>query len=202
MIKARERIDDLLAEKRVAEKALKNYQQQLETQINLIEEWDAVQKLFQAAITLMYSNLSTKLGDIITEGLTIVFPDSQYKFVIEFIERRNNVEADLYLEDSAGNRYNPMDDVGGGIVDFVGLLLRITYIILSPNANFLAADEPVKFIDRDRIPEAAAFIKKICEDFKFQLLIVSHIPELVEASDVVYRIEKKKGVSVATKIKG
>ena len=202
MIKARDKINLPLAEKRVAEKALKNYQQQLETQLSLIEEWDAVQKLFQAAITLMYSNLSTKLGKIITEGLTIVFPDSQYKFVIEFVERRNNVEADLYLEDSAGNKYHPMDDVGGGIVDFVGLLLRITYIVLSTYDNFLAADEPLRFIDRDRIADASMFIKKVCADFGFQLLFVSHIPEMVKCSDVIYLIEKKKGVSTATKIKG
>lgn len=202
MIKARKRINELLAEQRVARKALANFEQQLETEHAILEDIKEVQQLFQSAVSLMYANLSTKLGDIITEGLTLVFPDSQYKFVVEFVERRNNVEADIYLEDSGGNRYDPLNDVGGGIVDFVGLMLRITYIILSQYDNFLAADEPLKFIDKGRIPEAAAFIRKICEDFKFQLLMVSHIPELVEASEAVYKIEKKGGISKAVKIKG
>lgn len=192
---ARQRVDELLAEQRVAKKALKNFNAQLDAELITLQEIEDVQRLFQSAVALMYSNLSAKLGDIITEGLTVIFPDSQYKFIVEFVERRNNVEADIYLEDSAGNKYDPLDDVGGGIADFVCFLLRITYIILSKYDNFLAADEPLKFVDRTRIPEAAAFIKKVCEDFKFQLLMITHIPEWVAESEIVYKVTKTKGTS-------
>ncbi|RLI65902.1 MAG: hypothetical protein DRO67_01995 [Candidatus Asgardarchaeum californiense] len=202
MIRARERINELLAEKRIAEKALTNYKNQKEKQERVLKDIDSVQKLFQSAVSLMYENLSIRLGEIITEGLTIVFPDSQYRFVIEFVERRGNVEADLYLEDSDGNKYHPLDAVGGGVSDIVCLLLRITYILLSQYDNFLAADEPLRFVDRKRIPDAAVFIKKVCEDFKLQLFVVSHIPELIEVSETVYTTEKRKGVSVTTKLKG
>lgn len=192
---ARDTLNLLLAEKRVANKALVNYKNQLNKELDILIEIETVQQLFQSAVKLMYANLSTKLGDIITEGLLIVFPDSQYRFVIEFVERRSSIEADIYLEDSSGNKYDPLDDVGGGIADFVCLLLRITYIILSKYDNFLAADEPLKFIDRSRIPEAAAFIRKVCEDHKFQLLMISHIPELITESEIVYNVTKTKGIS-------
>jgi len=199
MIKARKRIDELKAEQRVAHKALKNFNSQLENELITLQEVEDVQRLFQSAVALMYENLSAKLGDIITEGLTLVFPDSQYKFKLDFVERRGNVECDVFLEDSTGDRYHPLDAVGGGIADFVCLLLRITYIILSKYDNFLAADEPLKFCDRSRIPEAASFIRKVCEDFRFQILMVSHVPELIAESEIVYNVVKKKGISTVKK---
>ncbi|RKZ97856.1 MAG: hypothetical protein DRQ46_03860 [Gammaproteobacteria bacterium] len=148
----------------------------------------------------MYENLSSKLGDIITEGIAIVFPDAQLKFVVNFVERRNNVEADILLEDSDGEQFSVLDDSGGGLADFIALLLRITYIILSEHNNILIADEPLKFIDRDRIPEASQFIRKVCEDFDFQLVFVSHIPEMVAESETVYKVTKSKGISTVKRV--
>ncbi|RKZ96885.1 MAG: hypothetical protein DRQ46_06395, partial [Gammaproteobacteria bacterium] len=145
MIEARKRIDELKAEQRVAKKRLGNLNKQLDKELKNIEEIEAVQKLFQSAVALMYENLSSKLGDIITEGIAIVFPDAQLKFVVNFVERRNNVEADILLEDSDGEQFSVLDDSGGGLADFIALLLRITYIILSEHNNILIADEPLKF---------------------------------------------------------
>ncbi len=200
MIEARKRIDELKAEQRVAKKRLGNLNKQLDKELKNIEEIEAVQKLFQSAVALMYENLSSKLGDIITEGIAIVFPDAQLKFVVNFVERRNNVEADILLEDSDGEQFSVLDDSGGGLADFIALLLRITYIILSEHNNILIADEPLKFIDRDRIPEASQFIRKVCEDFDFQLVFVSHIPEMVAESETVYKVTKSKGISTVKRV--
>ncbi len=200
MNSARKKIDELKAERRVAKKNLKTFNANLDAEQAIIEDVEGVQALFQSAVKLMYANLSSKLGDIITEGLVLVFPDSQYKFIVEFVERRNNVEADLFLEDADGERFHPLDAVGGGITDFVALLLRVTYILLSKYDNALVADEPLKFIDRDRIPDAAKFVHKVCADFDFQLVCVTHIPEIVAEADRVYKVTKTKGISEVKKI--
>ena len=73
-------------------------------------------------------------------------------------------------------------------------------ILLSPNENILIADEPLRFVDRDRIQEATLFIRKLCERLKFQLLVVSHIPEMIQNSEAVYQIDKVNKVSTAKKI--
>ncbi len=202
MIETRNKINELLAEKKVATKLLDSLTAQVEEHNNSLIEIEKVQELFQIAVKLMYTNLSTKLGDVITEGISIAWPDAQCKFVIEFVERRNNVEADIFLENSNGYRVNPLYSGGGGLADFISLLLRITYIILSKYDNTLCADEPLKFIDRERIPEAAQFIKKICTDLNFQLIMISHIPELLQESDIVYKVTRAKKVSTIKKLKG
>lgn len=157
--------------------------------------------LISQSIQIMYESLSSRLGDIITEGIHCVFPDSPYsKFVVEFVPRRDTVEADLFLIDASGEKYHPVNAVGGGVADLIALLLRIAYIKLSPYKDILIADEPLKFVDRSRIEEAAKFISQVCKDLDFSLLIVTHIPELVKVSDAIYRVLRKNGVSSVTKL--
>jgi len=157
---------------------------------------DEAHALISKSIQLMYESLSSRLGDIITEGLVCVFPDSPYtKFVVDFVPRRDSIEADLYLIDKDGEKYDPLDAVGGGVADLIALMLRITYIKLSKNRNFLCADEPLRFLDRSRIEDASKFIKQVCKDLGFQLLLVTHIPELVHVADKIYKVSRKNGVS-------
>lgn len=201
MTNVREKLNELLAEKRLAEKKLSTLNQGLAQKQQYMVSVQEHQEVFQQALKVMYNTLSSKLGDIITEGLSIVFPDTGYKFVIEFVERRSTVEADIFLEDTKGDRFHPLDGVGGGVADFISLLLRCTYIILSPFRNVLLADEPMKFVDRERIPDAARFLRQLCDDFSLQMIVVTHIPEIVKYSEKVYKVEKVKGVSCATQLK-
>jgi len=194
-------LDDLQAEYRVTSKNLQEYTAQYEALGVEITKLDDMQEMFQIASKLMYDNLSIKLGNIITEGLSIVFPEEELTFTIEFVERRNTIEADLYLLDKSNNKYHPLDAVGGGVADFISILLRCTYVILSTYDNTLVCDEPLKFLDRERISLGAEFINKLCMDFDLQILMVSHIPEIIELAEKVYHIEKKKTKSVCTSIR-
>lgn len=196
----REIVDQKLTELKIRQNELDEYTAQMEHYDECQYEADQLVQLFQDASKTLYSSASNKIADIVTEGLNIVFPDSPYKFVIEFVERRNNIEADFFLVDNENEKYDPLKDVGGGVSDLIALLLRVTYIMLSTNDNILIADEPLKFIDRERIEDAAAFVRKLCEEFKFQMLVVSHIPEMIQASEAVYRVEKRARVSHLEKI--
>jgi len=168
---------------------------------NAIQKNDEMQVLLSQSIQILYEGLSSKLGDIITEGIKCVFPDSPYtKFVIDFVPRRDSIEADLYLIDKDGEKYHPMDAVGGGVADLIAMVLRITYIKLSKSRDILIADEPLKFVDRSRIEDAAAFIQKVCKDLDFSLLLITHIPEMIQVADAVYKVLRKSGVSSVTRV--
>lgn len=197
---AREIIDTKLAEMRVANRNIENLQLQLQIEKGKLHEIELLQELFQISIKLMYTNLSSKLGAVITEGLAIVFPEAQYTFMVEFVERRGTIEADLFLQDRNNNKYHPLDAVGGGVSDFISILLRIVYIVLSRYKNVLLADEPLKFISRGKIGKATKFIRQVCEDFNFQLVVVSHIPELINECDARYEVQQRRGVSTIYKM--
>lgn len=197
-------INELLVEKKLKEAEITKWQERAFELGKNIDELRVMQEVLQTASKLMYSNLSIKLGAIITEGLTLVFPDDNLQFCIDFVERRNQIEADLYLMDADGNQYDPMTEVGGGITDFISLLLRITYVKLSTNKDFIFCDEPSKFISRDKIVEATEFLAKICKDLNFELLCITHIPEMVDVASRAYLITsngKDSKVRITKKLK-
>lgn len=166
-----------------------------------INKNNEMQVLLSQSVQILYEGLSSKLGDIITEGIRCVFPDSPYtKFVIDFVPRRDSIEADLYLIDKDGEKYHPMDAVGGGVADLIAMVLRITYIKLSKSRDILIADEPLKFVDRSRIEDAATFIHQVCKDLDFSLLLITHIPEMVQVADAVYKVLRRNGVSSVTRV--
>jgi len=196
----RVRLTELATEKKLKEAEVTKLQVRVDELDIVVEELRVVLDVLQTASKLMYSNLSVKLGAIITEGLSLVFPESDLSFVIEFVERRNQIEADVYLMDVDGNQYDPVDGVGGGITDFISLLFRITYVKLSNYRDFIAVDEPAKFISRDKMPEAAIFLAKICKDLQFELLCVTHVPELAECANRIYKVSSSNGSSSIIKM--
>ena len=66
----------------------------------------------------------------------------------------------------------------------------------------MIADEPLRFVDRTRIGDAAKFVSQVCKDLDFTLLMVTHIPELQTHSNTIYRVVRKNGISTVDKIKG
>lgn len=198
----REKVDKGLMAFDIEAENMEKYKADIQKYELQLREAEQLLSLFQNSTKAMYSGISTKIGNIITEGIAQVFPDEDCKFRIEFVERRSNIEADLFLEDSSGERYtNLTKEVGGGLIDFISMLLRMMYIMLSPYDNILIADEPLKFVDKERIALAVEFIHRVCEEFNFQILVVSHIPEMIESAEVVYRVEKRNKVSTVTKIR-
>ncbi len=189
------RLTELSTERKLKETEITKLKAEVDELDKTTDELRIILEILQTASKLLYSNLSVKLGAIITEGLSLVFPESDLSFNIEFVERRNQIEADMYLSDSDGNQYDAVNGVGGGITDFISLLLRITFIKLSQYRDFIACDEPSKFISRDKIPEASIFLAKICKDLQFELLCVTHIPEMVEVAKKIYKVELRSGVS-------
>ena len=197
----RKRIDKQIVVYELEQEKLTKYEQQVIDHEQILEELLVAQNIFQTATKMMYDSLSNQLGNIITEGLKIVFPESEYSFKVAFVERRNTIECDLSLIDSKGNEYDPMKSVGGGVADFISLLLRITYVMLSPHENIIIADEPAKFIDRDRINTATQFIKKVCDDFGLELVVITHIPQMVEVAKTVYVVTKNiKGSQIRQEV--
>lgn len=201
LIELREGLEKTKLKKSTLEEEYLNLSKELDLIRNELGELENIHLLFQESIKLMYSTLSSKLGDIVTEGLSIVFPSDGYTFKIDFESKRNTIEAYPKIVTKDGAEFTKLTkEVGGGVVDFISILLKITFIILSDYDNILIADEPIKFIDRESIVEATSFLRKVSEDFKFQLLVITHIPEIVHESELVYLVEKIKGVSTIKKV--
>jgi DNA repair exonuclease SbcCD ATPase subunit len=56
-------------------------------------------------------------------------------------------------------------------------------------------DEPAKFLSRDMQDKASEMLKELSEKLGIQMILVSHIPEMISAADEVVQVELKGGNS-------
>ena len=147
--------------------------------------------------------LKIHVEDIVQLALDTCFPD-KYQFIISFEVSRGVTTAVMsFLDIESGKSISPMDASGGGVVDLASFALRIAAWTLEGRTdNVIILDEPMKFLSRDLILQAAKVMKTLSEKLNLQFIMSTHIPELIDIADTVYQVAKnKQGVSKARKLK-
>ena len=149
--------------------------------------------LIQRAVALTQEQLKYKISNIVTQALSLVFPDP-YEFKVEFVERRNSTECDLLF--SRGG--DPLESAGHGAADVASFTLRISYWLLSSTAPFILLDEPFRHLSEDLQPAAAEMLRMLSKEFDLQFLIVSHEEEITNCADRRYDFRLTDRIARAT----
>lgn len=144
--------------------------------------------------------LSFHIADITSLALEAVFNDP-YKLIVDFVQRRNKTECDLYF-DRDGNRVEPLQASGGGAVDVAAFALRIaSWSMQRPKSrNVVILDEPFKHLKgvRENIL-VLDMVKEISKKLGIQIIMVSDEridrEEIVMRADKVFETRIKKGVT-------
>ena len=135
--------------------------------------------------------LKIGLESMTTYALLYVF-NEDYKFLVEFDRRGNLQEIDFkILPPGRTEASDPLDSIGGGVLDVVSFVLRIIAIELSkPRINgFIAYDEPCKHLSTLYRLKMGEFFRYISQELNHQLIIVTHFEELKEYADKQIKIE-------------
>lgn len=142
--------------------------------------------------------LQYHISDITSMALESVFPDP-YEVKIDFVERRNSTECDIYFERD-GVRVDPLESSGYGAVDIAAFALRIASWSMSVpmKRNVIIMDEPMRFVSAEYQEAASAMIKEVSDKLGIQFIIISHNPVMATYADHVFETSIKKGI---TKIK-
>lgn len=170
-----------------------------EKQTTLSQEQENITRaleIIQCTAKLTQQQLEIHISELVSLALEAVFPNP-YKMVLKFETRRNRSEADLLLQDADGNLLNPMDSVGGGVVDVAAFALRVALFSLKrpkPRA-VMVMDEPLRFLSSDLQDRASRMIKEVSDKLGIQFLIVTHEKQLLESADKVFSISNDHGTS-------
>lgn len=142
--------------------------------------------------------LQYHISDITSMALESVFPDP-YEVKIDFVERRNTTECDIYFERD-GVRVDPLEASGYGAVDIAAFALRIAAWSMSVprKRNVIIMDEPMRFVSAEYQEAASAMIKEVSDKLGMQFIIISHNPVMATYADRVFETSIRKGI---TKIK-
>jgi len=152
--------------------------------------------IIQTVAQKTQAELQFFISDMVDAAISAVFPENSYNFQCEFVQRRGKTEADLFLADSKGNRIKPADAEGGGLVDIVSFALRVCLWSLTKSSRAVFfVDEGLKFLSRDLLPKAGELIKELSTRLGLQIIMVSHLDELIDMANRVIEVKKIKGIS-------
>ncbi len=139
-----------------------------------------------------------QISNLVSLALASVFPDP-YEFKVSFVQRRNRTECDLLFVKN-DEECEPLTAAGGGVVDIASFALRVAIWSLKKTRPTFILDEPAKFVSVDLQNKVSAMLKELSEKLKIQIIMVSHLPEIVWSADKIFRVENIKGESKITVI--
>lgn len=148
------------------------------------------------------SQISLNISEISSTALDAILLDP-YKLGVEFVERRNRTECDLFFI-RGENKIDPMS-AGGGAMDIASFALRIaSWVMCSPkNRNCLLLDEPFKHLKgAEANIRMLEMLREISRKLNIQIIMVSDErvsrAATIENSDRLFEVKMKNRVSTVT----
>ena len=190
----RKQINSKLTEISISKKSERKHKKELielEKQANILTE---ARNIFSSAAILTQNHLANHIAVIVTKALRATFLDKDVYFKVEFVERRNVTECDMWIEEN-GYKYSLLDSRGYGITDIASFALRIAYILLHPSDDVFIIDEPFRNLGVNNHEQASKMIKELASELNMQFIISTHSQILREYADKSFHIVKRKGIS-------
>lgn len=166
-----------------------------------LAQFDLVQILLQMTSDFARRQAKTRIEEIVTSALSVVFGED-YRFRVEIAIKANQPVAEYFLDTAeVTTQLKPPDyDNGGGIVDVIALALKLAVAELSGVKGTFFLDEVGKHVSEEFAPNVAYFLKEYSEKFNRQIVLITHNAHLAEVGDRSLGVTQKNGVSKVTVI--
>jgi len=173
--------------------SLDNLKKELRNKKHILRQHEQAREIIRTVGLTTQNQLSFHISDITSLALEAVFPEP-YKLEVEFIQRRNKTECDLYFVRD-GMRVDPLTASGVGAVDIAAFALRIaSWSMVTPHSrNIIILDEPFRFLSENYQEQAGNMLKEISDKLGIQFLIISHNTTLASCADKTFNISIKNG---------
>ncbi|MCK9319370.1 MAG: hypothetical protein M0P51_13475 [Methanoculleus sp.] len=165
---------------------------------------------FSKALDFLYSfseftrnEVKSKLENLSNLALKAVFPDKKMEFKVIPNRNKKGLFYDLYI--NTDGKITPLKDCkGGGVLDIISLCLRISYLRIFKGSlrQVLILDEPFKNLDAVRLPFAIDWISITSKQMGMQMIIVTHLEDLIHKADKAIKVEQENGISKVYEVKG
>jgi len=158
-------------------------------------------------VKLTQHRFKSRVEELVTMALKAVFVDRDFQFELDFrTDKRNKFEVAPLVKEN-GNYYIPKDDMGGSMLDLIGIAFRvILHRLESPRSRpVFIVDEPFQNLGNgEELMRGAQFIRQLATNTKMplQFIIVTHEEALAEIADRAWRATRIGERSHVKLIKG
>lgn len=169
----RENVAKFEGKRESIENNLKRNEKELEKSNYFVVECEEAIKLLELVGEAGRASIKSEVEDLVTEALKTTFETEDYKFIVDFLKRRNQIECELLLE-TDGRESNPIESSGGGIADVISMALRFVILALSDNKGPSCMDEPAKQISAEFQRDYMAFLQLLSRSTGRQIIMSTH----------------------------
>ena len=169
------------------------------------ENLESAQAIIQLISQATQQELQYHINELVSLSLAAVFDDT-YTFEVDFVQRRNQTEADLWFVRD-GERINPLYATGGGPIDVAAFALRVSLWSLRKNRSraILVLDEAAQHIKgNDANIKFIQMVKGLSERLGIQVIMVSDervpLEDIERGADKVFKVSMKKGKSIVKEL--
>ena len=180
------------------EKSLSTLQDELREKKRSLTRHEQAREVIREVALKTQEKLQFHISDITSLALEAVFHEP-YKLEVEFVQRRNKTECDLYFV-RHGEKMDPLSASGGGAVDVAAFALRIaSWSMARPRTrNIMILDEPFKHLKGEvENRKVLDMVKKISSKLEMQIIMVSDErisrEATIEATDRLFETSIRKG---------
>jgi len=163
-------------------------------------ENDFIQIIYKEASTKAKLSVKKSIEEIVSGALNIVF-GGNHKFIIEMVERRNQLELDFYIDDGFVKIHlkKPFAGKGGSKVSLASIAIKLALVVQTNTTGLLCLDEITKMVDNESRPNVVYFVKEFAESFNKQIIFITQDHELAEVADNVLFVDKINGKAVVSR---
>jgi hypothetical protein len=175
----RNELDEHLLRRKIAQRTADAERCQLAVVSDSLDGIQEAQTIAQTIAQTLQQRAHDRIASVVTRCLNAVF-DDPYEFRIRFDRKRGKTEARLTFLRDGLELDDPLNEVGGGVIDVASLALRLACLLLSrpPLRRLIVLDEPFKNIRGEgNKARTREMILRLAEDLDIQFVINTDIPE-------------------------
>ena len=189
------KINNLKARRQVFEEQLIDAKRDLITYQLDHENHLKARAIIQIVAEETQKKIEYQISNLVSMALASVFPDP-YEFKANFVQRRNKTECDLLFIKNGNETDDILNSGGGGVADIASFALRIALWCIKKTRPTFLLDEPGKFIhDAEYQGKVSEMIKKLSEELKIQIIIISDLPFITRCADKVFVVTNERGTA-------
>lgn len=184
-------IDDLRQRLAKSEALLELQHKELQRKEQELDHALQESSILEQVNTFLASQIQQKAGDIkyqleslVNQGLAYVFGD-QVRIQIESAFKNNKTVFSLNIIKDGVNE-GRADSFGGGLLSVIAVLLRVSAIIVTNTQRFIFLDESTNFVSAQYQTALGNFLKQICQQLDFTIVLISHQDTITQSADYIY----------------
>lgn len=175
---ATRKVQELENKLKRANESVESERAEVEQAKQVLVHVEEAQRITQHIAGLLQQRAHERMSRVVSRCLEAVF-EEPYEFLIRFERKRGKTEAVLEFTRDGESYTDPLNELGGGVLDVAALALRLSCVMVSkpPSRRTFILDEPWSNVrgtgNRDR---TSKLLKVLSEEFGVQWIVNTDVP--------------------------